>query len=194
MEKLSKFKQVGIEISIESLSIQNTYVRQGTDTNLVLENIKKFESWCNGSNITVTLRTVPNILTIGTYVELMRWALQKQFVVKSSILAHPRFMDIVILPDHVKAAYLPAFVQMLQELDAVDTTQDFNASDHHNISKIIKQNLLLCCTALTTSQPNDADQLLQQLTEHCKKWDAVYKLDARTVYPELAEIWNQHGY
>jgi hypothetical protein len=194
MEKLSKFKRVGIEISMESLGPQNTYVRQGTDTNLVLENIKKFESWCNGSNITVTLRTVPSALTIGTYVDLMRWALQKQFVVKSNILATPRFMDIVVLPDHVKAEYLPAFVQMLQELDAVDTTQDFNASDHHNVSKIIKQQLTLCCTALTTPQPSNADQLLQQLTEHCKKWDAAYKLDARTVYPELTEIWDQYGY
>ena len=53
MEKLSKFKRVGIEISMESLGLQNSYVRQGTDTNLVLENIKKFESWCNGSGITV---------------------------------------------------------------------------------------------------------------------------------------------
>jgi hypothetical protein len=124
----------------------------------------------------------------------MRWALQKQFVVKSNILASPRFMDIAILPDHVKAAYLPAFVHMLQELDTVDTTQDFNASDHHNVSKIIKQQLTLCCTALTASRPSDADDLLQQLTEHCKKWDTVYMLDARTMYPELTEIWNQHGY
>jgi molybdenum cofactor biosynthesis enzyme MoaA len=194
MEKLSKFKRVGIEISIESLGPQNNYVRQGTDTNLVLENIKKFESWCNGSNITVTLRTAPSALTIGTYVDLLRWALQKQFVVKSNILTRPRFMDIAILPDHVKAAYLPAFVHMLQELDTVNTTQDFNASDHHNVSKIIKQQLTLCCTALTASRPSDADQLLQQLTEHCKKWDTVYTLDARTMYPELTEIWDQHGY
>jgi hypothetical protein len=194
MEKLSKFKRVGIEISMESLGLQNSYVRQGTDTNLVLENIKKFESWCNGSGITVALRAVPSLLSIGTYVDLMRWALQKQFVVKSNILVRQGFMNIAILPDHVKAAYLPPFIQMLQELDAVDTTQDFNASDPINVRQIIKQQLVLCYTALTTPQPSDADQQLQQLIEHCKKWDRVYNLDARTVYPELTEIWDQYGY
>ena len=44
MSKLSKFKRVGIEISIESLGPQNTYVRQGTDTAQVLKNIELYNT------------------------------------------------------------------------------------------------------------------------------------------------------
>ena len=52
----------------------------------------------------------------------------------------------------------------------------------------------MCVSALQCDQPPDVDQLSQQLVDHCKKWDQVYGLDARLIYPELAEIWDRHGY
>jgi hypothetical protein len=32
------------------------------------------------------------------------------------------------------------------------------------------------------------------LVEHCKKWDGVYNYNARQLYPELKEIWDQYDY
>lgn len=194
MEKLAKFKRVGIEVSIESLGPQNSYIRQGTDTQLVLDNIEKFKSWCNNSSITIAIRTAPSCLSIGSYAELLRWCLQEQFIVKSNLVDRPEFMDIAVLPDHVKAAYAPAFDQLIKQLEEVCVDQDYNASDSNNVAQVIKQQAILCATALTSKQPLLANQLLMQLTEHCKKWDAVYKLDARITYPELSKIWDQYGY
>lgn len=194
MEKLTRFKRVGIEVSIESLGQPNSYVRQGTDTDVVLENIKKFESWCNGDNITVTLRTAPSLLSIGTYVELLRWALSKKFIVKSNMVIRPAFLDIKVLPAAVKVKYLESFDQLLSELESVDVAVDYNASDPNNILQVIKSQVLQCRSALQTPQLPNNSELLEQLIAHCKKWDKVYKLDARVVYPELQEIWNQYGY
>lgn len=194
MEKLTRFKRVGIEVSIESLGQPNSYVRQGTDTDVVLENIKKFESWCNGDNITVTLRTAPSLLSIGTYVELLRWALDKQLVIKSGMVMRPAMLDIKILPDNIKAIYMPAFDQLLAELESTNVDVDYNASDHNNIQQVIKSQVIQCRSALATAQPHNSNILLGQLVEHCKKWDAIYGLDARATYPELTEIWNQYGY
>ena len=194
MAKLNKFKRVGIEISIESLGPQNAYVRQGTDTAQVLKNIDLYKSWCNDSNITIAIRTAPSLLSIGAYTDLLRYSLQNKFIVKSNMVAGPQYLDVVALPDHIKAAYLPAFDQLLEELATINTAADYNASDPNNVLPVIKDQVVQCRTALLTPQPSDADQLLDQLVQQCKKWDQVYKLNAREIYPELAEIWDQHGY
>jgi hypothetical protein len=133
-------------------------------------------------------------LSIGAYTDLLRYSLQNKFIVKSNMVAGPRYLDIVVLPDQIKAAYLPAFDQLLDELATVNTAADYNASDPNNVLQVIKDQVTQCRTALLTPQPSDADQLLDQLVQHCKKWDQVYKLDAREIYPELAEIWDRHGY
>lgn len=106
----------------------------------------------------------------------------------------PQYLNIIVLPDHIKAAYLPAFDQLLEELATVNATADYNASDPNNVSQVIKEQVTQCRTALLTPQPSNADQLLDQLVQHCKKWDQVYKLNAREIYPELAEIWDRYGY
>jgi len=142
----------------------------------------------------VAIRTAPSLLSIGTYTELLRYCLQNKFIVKSNMVISPQYLDIVALPDHAKAAYLPAFDQLLEELATVDTTADYNASDPNNVLPVIKDQVVQCRTALLTPQPVNADQLLDQLVQHCKKWDQVYKLDAREIYPELAEIWDRYGY
>jgi sulfatase maturation enzyme AslB (radical SAM superfamily) len=194
MSKLSRFKRVGIEISIESLGPQNAYIRQGTNTAQVLKNIELYKSWCNESSITVTIRTAPSPLSIGTYTDLLRYCLQNKFIVKSNMVAIPQYLDIVVLPTHIKTAYLPAFDQLLNELATVNTAADYNASDPNNVLQVIKDQVTQCRTALLTPQPSNADQLLDQLVQHCKKWDQVYKLDARIIYPELAEVWDKYGY
>ena len=76
INKLKRFSRVGIEISIETVDEHNAYQRQGTDTNLVLENIQKFVTLCNGTSMTVSLRPAPSILTIGYYASLLRYALK----------------------------------------------------------------------------------------------------------------------
>ena len=110
------------------------------------------------------------------------------------MVSSPRYLDIVVLPDHIKAAYLPAFDQLLDELATVNTTADYNASDPNNVLQVIKDQVTQCRVALLTPQPSDAKQQLAQLVQQCKKWDQVYNLNAREIYPELVEIWDRHGY
>jgi sulfatase maturation enzyme AslB (radical SAM superfamily) len=194
MSKLSKFKRVGIEISIESLGPQNAYVRQGTDTSQVLKNIELYKSWCNDSSITIAIRTAPSLLSIGAYMDLLLYSLQNKFIVKSNMVSKPKYLDIIVLPEKIKSLYLPAFDKLLDKLATVDITSDFNASDPNNVLLVIKEQAIQCRAALLSPQPENVDQLLNQLVQHCKKWDQIYTLNARTVYPELTEIWDQYGY
>ena len=102
INKLKLFRRVGLEISIETMDVHNSYQRQGTDTELVLHNIDLYQTWCNGSSITVSLRPAPSVLTIGYYTELLQYALDKNFIVKSSLCVNPEFLYVGILPADVR--------------------------------------------------------------------------------------------
>ena len=59
---------------------------------------------------------------------------------------------------------------------------------------IVKDQAQMCMNILTAPEPENANELRKLMVEHCKKWDQIYGHDARELYPELTEVWNQHGY
>jgi sulfatase maturation enzyme AslB (radical SAM superfamily) len=194
LDKLKKFRRVGIEISIETLDEHNVYQRQGTDTQMVLKNIDRYQQWCNGSSITVSLRPAPSSLTIGYYFQVLEYALDNHLVVKSILCTIPRFLCAEILPEAVKQQYQQSFRDLLSKLNDVGTVSDYNASDPNNYRYVIKQQIEMCMSVLGTPTPADSEQELEAMVRHCERWDRVYGYDARKLYPEFQEILQRYGY
>jgi sulfatase maturation enzyme AslB (radical SAM superfamily) len=194
MEKLTKFRRVGIEVSIETADVHNVYQRQGTNMNQVMANLDQYQAICNGSNITLTVRPAISALTIGYFPGLLQYCLDQNLIVKSMLVNTPAFLDAVILPDFVKRQYLNYYQDFIDQLDYVQIPVDYNASDPHNSAMIIKEQAQMCMKMLSRPEPSNAEQLRQRMVEHCKKWDQIYGYNARELYPELTEVWDQHGY
>ena len=194
LQKLSKFRRVGIEVSIESMDAHNAYQRQGTDTAQVLANIKRYQSLCDGSSITVTIRPAVSLLTIGYFPELLQYCLNNNLIVKALLVSTPRFLDAVILPQSVKDLYLEKYQLLFDQLSKVHVPGDYNASDPHNHAIVVKEQTQMCMNILATSVPDDASRLYSQLVGHCRRWDQVYGYNAKQLYPELVLIWDHHGY
>jgi hypothetical protein len=189
LEKLAQFRRVGIEVSIETVDQHNAYQRQGTDTNLVLKHLAQYKAFANGTNITVSLRPAVSALTIGYYAGLLDYALEHGFLVKSLLVTNPQYLDAVILPPDVKAQYLKSY----KKFDTISTI-DYNASDPGQLKNNIAQQVSMATNILKCNQPNNADELLKHMVEHCRRWDTVYGYDARTLYPELELVWDRYGY
>ena len=194
LDKLKLFRRVGIEVSIETIDDHNTYKRQGTDTGLVLENIKRYQQWCNGTSITVALRPAPSLLSIGYYTELLQYALDNQFVVKSILCYAPRFLSAEILTDSVKKLYQSKYQTFLDQLSDVQVDTDYNASDPNNHRRAVKEQAIMCLSVLQTPTPNDSAEQLAKMVRHCERWDRVYGYNARELYPEFQEILDEYGY
>ncbi len=194
LDKLKKFRRVGIEVSIETVDEHNAYQRQGTDTNLVLKNIEQYKKWCNGSSITVALRPAPSLLSIGYYTGLLQYALTNQLIVKSNLCYDPRFLSAEILPDSIKKQYQGAYLELLDQLEEIKIDSDYNASDPTNYRLAVKEQINLCLSVLQTPTPADSEQQLESLVRHCERWDRVYGYDARKLYPEFQEILDRYGY
>ena len=143
VEKLRNFRRVGFEVSIESLTAHNAYQRQGTDTQLVLDNIQRY---------------------------------------------------LEILPSSVKSLYLARYDHLLNTLSDVTIGTDYNASDPNNYRSVIREQVEMCRDILSTPTPSDAEEQQQALVQHCSRWDQVYGLNARELYPEWTSILDRYGY
>jgi hypothetical protein len=194
LEKLKKFKRVGIEVSIETITPHNSYVRQGTDTEQVLYNIDQYLTHCNNSNITVTVRPAISALTIGYYHTLLEYCAHRQLLVKSLVVTDPVFLSVEVLPREVRQNYLPVYRKLYQDLalDAVNADIDFNDSNPHRHLLVIKKQIQQCISLLENTQ--DLSSHLSNMVAHCTKWDQMYQYNARDLYPELKEVFAKHGY
>ena len=193
MDKLKQFQRVGIEVSIETVDSHNAYQRQGTNTELVLANLDRYLDQCNGSNITLTVRPAVSALTIGSFPGLLQYCLDRNLLVKSLLVTKPDFLNAVILPKSIKDQYLESYQQLIDRLPDTQIPIDYNASDPHNTAMIVKEQAHMCMNVLSQPEPDDVGELRQRMVEHCRKWDQVYGYDARALYPELTDVWDQHG-
>jgi hypothetical protein len=194
IQKLKQFRRVGIEVSIETVDAHNSYQRQGTDTDLVLSNIKNYLELCNGTSVTVALRPAPSLLSIGYYTELLQYALDHKLVVKSNLCYNPRFLSAEILPENVKQIYQRTYKKFLDQLKTVEIASDYNASDPNNYQLAVKEQANMCLSVLQTPTPADSEQQLEAMVRHCEKWDRVYGYNAKKLYPEFREILDRYDY
>ena len=194
INKLKQFRRVGMEVSIETMDAHNAYQRQGTDTELVLHNIDRYQQQCNGSSVTVALRPAPSALSVGYYTDLLQHALNQKLVVKSNLCYDPRFLSIEILPADVKKLYADRYREFLTQLADVDADSDYNASDTNNCQLVVKQQAEMCLALLETPTPPDSESQLEALVRHCERWDRVYGYDARALYPEFQDFLHRYGY
>jgi MoaA/NifB/PqqE/SkfB family radical SAM enzyme len=194
IDKLKQFTRVGIEVSIETATEHNNYVRQGTDTNVVLDNIKKYKANCDSSRISVTIRPAIGLLSIGKYYTLLEYCLENKLIIKGLLITSPRFLDVSILPKEIKQLYLARYEILLDKLSLINLANDYNESNPDNYQHLIKMQTLQAIKLLKQSEPQDQENLLAEMVEHCRKWDSIYKYNALELYPELIKIFKKYGY
>jgi len=191
LNKLKQFARVGIEVSIESATEHNSYVRQGTDTAQVLANIKRYQAYCNGSSISLTLRPAISALTVGYYHTLLDLCLEEKLLIKSLMVTRPIELQIDVLPLDVKLLYKERYQTIVEKLKLISTDQDYNESDPNNYLQSVKTQVTQVLNALEDSVNNG---LVHELVKTCRRWDDVYGYNALDLYPELAEVFKEHGY
>lgn len=193
MQKLSMFPRVGIEISIETITPHNDYIRQGNDTALVLSNIEQFMQLCDNDKITVTLRPTLTALSVGTYHTLLAYCLEHKLLIKSLLVHDKPYLDVGILPETVRQQYLKPYLDLDQQLADQQLVGDFNESDPNNYLLSVKIALTQVINLLGNKTTEDP-RLLKEFVSNCRRWDQVYEFNAIDLYPELADIFKTYGY
>jgi sulfatase maturation enzyme AslB (radical SAM superfamily) len=197
MDKLKNFKRVGIEVSIETLTEHNEYIRQGTKNSVVIGNINRYIDLAKDSTIDITIRPALSLLSIGYYHTLLEFCLDKRVLLKSNNVIgevgwkSSKCLDVRLLPTDVKTSYKKHYVELLNTIDAELLIEDFNESDSNNYKNVIRDECHKCIALLDSEVDHD---LYPDLVELLEKWDKVYELNAIELYPELSELLLEHNY
>jgi organic radical activating enzyme len=187
---LEKFRSVVIEISIESLGACNDYVRHGSDTDLIVSNIKRFLAH-RSDTFDVVLRTVPQALTVLDYHKVLEFGLENNIVIDSNALHNPGFLHSSVLSEDIKK-------QVRQSLEP------FLCASNHSITEVNLRNRGKIESALSTNAkfvlahldnvPDDLISLRYKLAQYCSAWDKTRGYHARDYVPALYDFLQQHGY
>jgi hypothetical protein len=196
LEKLKRFRRIGIEVSVESLDATNVYQRQGTDQQELMRNLESYIAVCDGSKITLTIRPAISLLTVGSYTGLLEYCLANKFIVKSQPVNRPDYLEVCNLPSSIKQLYRDRYQDLLRRhnLDCEDIGQDYNESDPNNIRSVIRHEIDLCLNLLSQPEPEDMHQRWTDMVRWCQRWDQIHGLDAREIYPEFAELLQSYHY
>ena len=181
IEKLKQFSRVGIEISIETATQHNDYIRQGSKVEEVLANIKKYKQLCT-DRVSVTLRPAISALSIGYYHTLLDFALEEQLLIKSLIVTNPDYLDPSVLPSRVRDQYTKPYIKLLDQLQSVDLDVDYNESDPSNYQHTIKQQAQQVIQLLRSWNSKAG---LEELAVNCRRWDKEFGFDLIELYPEF---------
>lgn len=190
IEKLQKFSgRVNIEISIETTTQHNSYIRQGTDTGQVLTHIKKYQEICDSNNWDITIRPALSSLSVGYYNTLLKYCLDQKLLIKSMIVEYPNYLKVCHLPDNVKQKYIKKYQEFAVtnnlQVEQVSKIMDFNESDKHNFKKLIALEVDKVLNMLKENQTSESEFMLEQMSVWCKKWDKVFQYDPKKLYPEF---------
>ena len=192
MDKLSQFSRVGIEVSIETTTPHNDYVRQGTDTALIIKNIQKYQKICN-DKVSVTLRPAISALTIGYYYSLLEYCLENKLIIKSLLVTVPAYLNANVLPEAIKMQYMIKYQDMLNKMPD-NNNKNYNESDPNNYVILIRAQVQQAINILKQAPPNDQKELLNSMVKMCRQWDNEFGFNAIDLYPELTEVFVQNGY
>lgn len=194
INKLKLFVNVDIEISIESLQHNNDYIRQGSSIDQLRANIELVAA-NQDDKLQLVLRTVPQLLSIKTYAELIRYAYDNQLIIEGIPLIRPEFMAIRVLPKSMRLDIVPAFQTLRDEISKGIVLQQIQ-NGRNRVS--YREKLMRECDAmirmLDEPEPDNVSILRKQLADHLFFWDKIYQFDIDRYYPELMPMLESHGY
>lgn len=189
---LEEFKSVQIEISIENFDVSNDYIRWPSDTAEIKHNIQQYLSHRTHS-MDVVLRTVPQLLSLMHYDDVLKFALDHSVVIDSNILYRPDYFQPAVLPVDAKEI-IRQRVRPYTELDTDhDPVKNINIRNRGRLKQAIAANARLVLDLLDRPM---ADLVIKRrdLIRYLARMDQVRRIDVRDYVPELRDFITDNGY
>ena len=195
IHKLKQFSSCDIEVSLESINKNNDYIRQGSNTTIILKNIDYLIAQ-QTDNFRIVLRSVPQLLNINNYDQYIRYAWHNRVSIQGIPLMYPKHLQISVLPKDLRFTFIKQYQLLQKELD--DNKPEFTTIVTGRNTKGLEQQLSRECQSiiqmLLAEEPEDIDNLQKELCQQLLKWDREFNFDAREYYPEYQSFLEKIGY
>jgi hypothetical protein len=191
-EKLSLYKRCEIGISIESVDPVGDYIRQGGNIVDILRNIQTMNT-LRTDNMQLVIRTVPSLLSLPSYANLIKWALAMELPIDNSVLVNPAWQQAVLLPQHIKTKIIHDLSQILDDLPE-SANQFNNQKDPNSIAVSIRNECNSIIQLAQKTEPKDADELRRQCAEKLSQWDQMKRISLQDYSVDLYNFLSEFGY
>jgi hypothetical protein len=193
---LSKFNNVHLGLSIETLTPVNDYVRWPGKLDQTLKILDRWVAFGQQQSWLIQLRPTPNCLTIADFTTVYDYAWKHKLAVEScNFLQKPAFMRINVLP----AEYRSTAREKLNHWIQVHTThvennrkKIINTRDpsiaHHQIIQDAQSYLNYIDSAV------DESNRLPELVNYLKKLEASRKNSILEYLPQYEQLFRSAGY
>ena len=196
IELWSKFKKVKFAISMDAIEKRDEYIRFPTDWDTVEKNLRMLDE--TPDNIQTSLATAIQIFNVKHLPDFMKWKVQSKFkklnlgtvpgnvqmgggLVNMHLLYIPTFLSIQILPKEDKQEVEERFTEFKSWLwDNYRQDDDYwkhNPYGWKRWDAVVKH-----------MNAQDNSYLLPGFKEYVNKLDAIRKIDAKQVFPELSHL------
>jgi len=193
-DKLAKFKRVEIGMSVETVSESNNYVRYGSSIDAILLNIAEFQMSAP-DNVDFVVRTVPTLLTITEYSQLIDWCYDNDFLLNSYFAVDPPWQQIQLLPDSIKIPLQKQFQAQLERYRALTDHRIKGLTNFRNKEYVLENLIKEIEAAICSLEPGNVDvDLARASVLKFKQLDTMRKNSVVAAFPVLQEWFESNGY
>jgi sulfatase maturation enzyme AslB (radical SAM superfamily) len=193
VDKLKQFSSCDIEISLESISNNNHYIRQASNTATILKTISELSAQ-QTDTFHVVLRSVPQLLNINNYDQYISWAWNLKLPIQGIPLIRPDYLQIAVLPFDLRQTFIKRYENAK---NAIPQNAVIGLSTGRNVGALdtlLRRECDAMIAMLSDPEPTNVLELRKELAEWLMRWDKEFGLDARNYYPEYAEFLNDIQY
>lgn len=190
---LSQFKRCEIGFSIESVNPLGDYIRRGGNIQSILKNIQKAVAE-QTTNQQFVIRTVPSVMSLLDYSDLISWSLANNIPVDNSILVNLPWLSANILPTEIKEEIRLKVQALKDSLEPVTINQAPIQKDPSRIALSIINECDSIIGLTEKSRPANADVLLAECATRLSQWDKLKGINLKDFSVDLYDLLSKYGY
>lgn len=194
---INSFKHVHLGLSVETLDKVNDYIRYPSTIDVVSTNINKFLELRDQTNLHLSLRITPNILSVLHLDTIFQLMIDQKITAEScNILTEPGCLRIELLPTELIDQCIEKVNQVIQKYQLVQSDQVIvNQRRDDLIDPVISQVIFEYKHLLeNVVVPTNVEQERSNLVKYLKAFEQVHKNSILDYLPEYEEFLRSYGY
>lgn len=193
IELLVKFQSVHLNMSVETLTPVNDYVRWPAKHGQTQKILDQYLELGNEHRWYLTLRTTPTALTIHDLTSIYDYAWNNQLVVEScNFLHNPAFLRINVLPKIQRDFAKEKLIHWLNQHQSESSGQIINTRNPNTAQQQVCQDVQSYINYLDTAE--DESYRLPELVDYLKTLESNRKNSILETIPEYEELFRSAGY
>jgi len=194
---IRNFKHVHLGLSIETLTSVNDYIRYPSNIKQVTSNILRFLELHNKTNLHLSLRITPTILSIYHLDTLFELMINKKITAEScNILTEPSCLRIELLPKELIKTCLDKINQIIEKHQLIRPNQTIiNQRRDDLVNPVIAQVIFEYKHLLENLVvPGNVEEERHNLIKYLRAFEQVHNNTILDYLPEYEEFLRSYGY